>query len=112
MHKSLPRRRSCSCPSQMHRHENPVFAGIANDSLTACIITDSFHLPPDVVEPAGCDHMIWGGGRSAIGVELGIRLPDLARHSSWCQHTVTTLPERNSSPAADVSRLFRGVGGD
>jgi N-acetylglucosamine-6-phosphate deacetylase len=33
-------------PSQIDRHENPIWAGLANDNLTALIITDGNHLPP------------------------------------------------------------------
>ncbi len=32
------------------RHENPIWAGLANDHLTATIITDGHHLPPAVVK--------------------------------------------------------------
>ncbi len=35
-------------PPLIPRHENPLFAGLANDQLTAAIITDGFHLPPPV----------------------------------------------------------------
>jgi N-acetylglucosamine-6-phosphate deacetylase len=37
-------------PSQIHRHENPIWAGLADDNLTAMIITDGNHLPPSVLK--------------------------------------------------------------
>lgn len=37
-------------PNLVHRHNNPLFHGLANDALMACLITDGFHLPPDVIK--------------------------------------------------------------
>lgn len=37
-------------PAVIPRHENPVWAGLANDNLTAMIITDGHHLPPSVIK--------------------------------------------------------------
>jgi N-acetylglucosamine-6-phosphate deacetylase len=37
-------------PFLIQRHHNPLFAGMANDRLTAMIITDGFHLPPSVIK--------------------------------------------------------------
>lgn len=37
-------------PAIIPRHENPVWAGLANDNLTAMIITDGHHLPPSVIK--------------------------------------------------------------
>ena len=37
-------------PAVMPRHENPVWAGLANDALTAMIITDGHHLPPSMLK--------------------------------------------------------------
>ncbi|UCF42497.1 MAG: N-acetylglucosamine-6-phosphate deacetylase [Planctomycetota bacterium] len=37
-------------PAVIPRHENPVWAGLANDRLTAMIITDGHHLPPSVIK--------------------------------------------------------------
>jgi N-acetylglucosamine-6-phosphate deacetylase len=37
-------------PAVIPRHENPVWAGLANDQLTAMIITDGHHLPPSVIK--------------------------------------------------------------
>lgn len=38
------------CPNMMHRHENPVWAGLAEDRLTAMLITDGHHLPGDLIK--------------------------------------------------------------
>lgn len=37
-------------PEQIPRHENPVFAGLANDDLSAMIITDGHHLPLSLIK--------------------------------------------------------------
>lgn len=37
------------CPELIHRHQNPIWSQLASDQLTACLICDSFHLPPDFV---------------------------------------------------------------
>lgn len=37
-------------PNQVHRHNNPIMAGIAEDGLVAGIITDGFHLPDAVIK--------------------------------------------------------------
>jgi N-acetylglucosamine-6-phosphate deacetylase len=37
-------------PAVMPRHENPVWAGLAEDSLIAMIITDGHHLPPSMIK--------------------------------------------------------------
>ena len=37
------------CPNQIDRHHNPVWAGLAEDRLTAMIITDGHHLPGELV---------------------------------------------------------------
>lgn len=37
------------CPNLMGRHENPLLAGLAEDRLTAFIITDGHHLPGDLI---------------------------------------------------------------
>ena len=38
------------CPNMMNRHDNPVWAGLACDDLTAMLITDGHHLPGDIVK--------------------------------------------------------------
>ncbi len=38
------------CPNLMGRHENPLLAGLAEDRLTAFIITDGHHLPGDLIK--------------------------------------------------------------
>ena len=37
-------------PSMLSRHDNPVWAGLANDDLVAMIIADGHHLPPSVLK--------------------------------------------------------------
>jgi N-acetylglucosamine-6-phosphate deacetylase len=37
------------CATQMHRHLNPIWAQIAGSELSASLICDGFHLPPDFV---------------------------------------------------------------
>lgn len=37
-------------PELLPRHNNPIWAGLDNDNLTAMIITDSHHLPPSIVK--------------------------------------------------------------
>jgi len=37
-------------PAMLDRHENPIWAGLANDDLVAMIITDGHHLPAPVVK--------------------------------------------------------------
>jgi N-acetylglucosamine-6-phosphate deacetylase len=37
------------CPNTLHRHHNPIFAQLAAPELTAMLITDGHHLPPDVI---------------------------------------------------------------
>jgi len=37
-------------PTMLNRHENPVWAGLANDDLVAMIIPDGHHLPPAVLK--------------------------------------------------------------
>jgi N-acetylglucosamine-6-phosphate deacetylase len=37
-------------PAVLPRHENPIWAGLANDDLTAMIIADGHHLPPAVLK--------------------------------------------------------------
>jgi len=37
-------------PARLSRHQNPVWAGLANDNLAALIITDGHHLPPSLLK--------------------------------------------------------------
>ena len=37
-------------PNSIDRHRNPIWSGLANDDLTAMIITDGHHLPAEVVK--------------------------------------------------------------
>ncbi len=38
------------CPNRLDRHHNPLFAGLAEERLTAMIITDGHHLPGELVK--------------------------------------------------------------
>ncbi len=38
------------CPNQLDRHRNPFYAGLAEDRLTAMIITDGHHLPGELIK--------------------------------------------------------------
>ena len=38
------------CPQMIDRHGNPLWAQLALDQLSASLICDTFHLPPDVVK--------------------------------------------------------------
>ncbi len=37
-------------PNLIHRHHNPIWAALANDELTATIISDGHHLPPAAIK--------------------------------------------------------------
>jgi N-acetylglucosamine-6-phosphate deacetylase len=37
-------------PNTLPRHENPIWAALAEDRLSAMIITDGHHLPPEVIQ--------------------------------------------------------------
>jgi N-acetylglucosamine-6-phosphate deacetylase len=37
-------------PALLSRHQNPVWAGLANDDLAAMIIADGYHLPPSMLK--------------------------------------------------------------
>ena len=48
-------------PNMVHRHANPIWAGLGNDALTAMLITDGHHLPAALIRtilrakgPANC----------------------------------------------------------
>ena len=51
-----------ACPNLIGRHENPLLAGLAEDRMTALIITDGHHLPADlvklIVKVKGPEHII------------------------------------------------------
>ena len=38
-----------ACPNLVGRHENPLLAGLAEDRLTALVISDGHHLPPELL---------------------------------------------------------------
>jgi len=39
-----------ACPNLLGRHENPLLAGLAEDRMTAMVITDGHHLPGELVK--------------------------------------------------------------
>lgn len=49
-------------PAMLDRHENPIWAGLANDDLVAMIITDGHHLPASlvktIIKAKGIDHCV------------------------------------------------------
>lgn len=51
------------CPNQIDRHRNMIWAGMANDDLTAMIITDGHHLPPDLIK---CIFRVKGADRVIV----------------------------------------------
>ena len=51
------------CPQMMHRHANPVFAQLSEDSLAASIISDGVHLPPEIVR---LYHRVKGAARIVL----------------------------------------------
>ncbi len=50
-------------PNFLPRHRNAIFAGLANDDLTAMAISDSHHLPPEVLK---CFVRCKGAGKLVI----------------------------------------------
>jgi N-acetylglucosamine-6-phosphate deacetylase len=63
-------------PAMLPRHENPIWAGLANDDLIAMIITDGHHLPAQVVKTIirvkGIDRCVVVSDASALaGLEPG-----------------------------------------
>lgn len=57
-------------PNEVNRHHNPIFSGIADDKLTAMIITDGHHLPPalikTIIRAKGVDKVIITSDASPI----------------------------------------------
>lgn len=57
-------------PQKIDRHNNAIWAGLACDDLTAMIITDGFHLPPDVIKAfvrcKGADKIVVTSDRAGV----------------------------------------------
>jgi N-acetylglucosamine-6-phosphate deacetylase len=57
-------------PNQLPRHENPIWAGLACDGLTAMVIPDGHHLPDSILKiilrVKGADRMIAVSDQSSI----------------------------------------------
>lgn len=51
------------CPNRIDRHRNPIWAGMACDGLTAMIITDGHHLPPELIR---CIFRVKGADRVIV----------------------------------------------
>ena len=51
------------CPNRIDRHRNPIWAGMACDELTAMIITDGHHLPPELIR---CIFRVKGADRVIV----------------------------------------------
>ncbi len=63
-------------PRMLDRHENPVWAGLANDDLVAIIITDGHHLPPSllktIIRTKGAERcVVVSDATSPSGLEAG-----------------------------------------
>ncbi len=58
------------CPNMMDRHQNPLYAGLAEERLTAMIISDGHHLPGELVKiiirAKGTDKVIITSDASSI----------------------------------------------
>ncbi|MDD3119221.1 MAG: hypothetical protein PHQ27_08590, partial [Victivallales bacterium] len=50
-------------PNMLDRHHNPIWAGLAEDRLSAMIITDGHHLPPEVIK---CIRRIKGAANTMV----------------------------------------------
>ncbi len=64
------------CPNLIHRHHNTVLSGLAEDRLSAMIITDGSHLPPELIKvmvrTKGVDRIIvTSDGCMASGLKPG-----------------------------------------
>ncbi|MBO4618526.1 MAG: hypothetical protein J5654_00295 [Victivallales bacterium] len=50
------------CPGMLDRHHNPIWSGLGEDRLTAMIITDGQHIPPELIKTfirtKGVEHII------------------------------------------------------
>ncbi|MCI5779908.1 MAG: N-acetylglucosamine-6-phosphate deacetylase [Lentisphaeria bacterium] len=58
------------CPNLLDRHRNPFYAGLAEDRLTAMIITDGHHLPGELIKiilrVKGTDRLIVTSDASSV----------------------------------------------
>ena len=77
------------CPNLVGRHENPIYAGMAEDRLTAMIITDGHHLPGELIKLI-CRAI--EEAEYSVG-EVGLAL-DVAA-SEWKESGAYHLPKRN-----------------
>ena len=84
------------CPNQLDRHNNMIWAGMANDDLTAMIIADGHHLPKDLVKCIirckGVDNVIVTSDAAPIaGFPPG-------RYTCWNNHAILEPNGRFHNP--------------
>ena len=85
-----------ACPNLLDRHENPLLAGLAEDRMTAMIITDGHHLPADLIriilKVKGADKVIVTSDACSIcGCPPG-------EYSLWGNHAVLTADGKLYNP--------------
>ena len=85
-----------ACPNLMDRHENPLLAGLAEDRMTAMIITDGHHLPAGLIriilKIKGPDKVIvTSDACSLCGCPPG-------EYSLWGNHSVLTADGKLHNP--------------
>ena len=86
------------CPAQLHRHDNIIQRLLARDELTACLIPDGIHLPPNVLrnlfraKPPGKVILTSDAMAAAAAEMAGPRLPGSRQSKScvtsalrWCE---------------------------
>jgi N-acetylglucosamine-6-phosphate deacetylase len=96
-------------PSDLPRHDNPIWAGLARDDLTAMIIADGHHLPESVIRVI---LRVKGAGRTVVVSDL-CPIAGLSPGEHLCfGHRVTleesgrvSLPERGCLAASGNTML-------
>lgn len=81
-------------PSMLPRHPNPLWAGLANDRLSAMLITDGHHVPVELIKTA----------LRAKGIQRSIVVSDAAPLSGLAPGTYTTLG--NAAILAPDGKLY------
>ena len=85
------------CPNLIDRHRNPIWAGMACDELTAMIITDGHHLPPELIR---CIFRVKGADRVIVTSDAApvAGLPP-GRYDNWGNEAVLEPNGRYHNPA-------------